>query len=480
MLLRMVMALLAGLSIISACRAQSSEESSAPPEVSRFGQRYDAFLLIFADLGFEKGSLSELAQRRDRGVGWTLVMLGETPLIGDLPIDLSDFVRSGGSLFVATDGPTNFPLAGGPHFRVVAGPVEAVKNSDAYQDLAACPLITNFRRESSLFLGVNQLALNLPGFIAGGDSANWTMARFPKSVNIGMFAPAVMAGGDFGSGRFLVSADQSLLTNEMIEEADNARFADNVAIWLRHDIKARPDDAPPRVVVLIDRKEVPSLIDERFISGKWADTPPTNELINELLHGLQEEDALNEIFREGEASLSSNGPWPVRQFLIIAIASMVAALLVWRILSARKTETPQAIVPVAEEDWAASLSPTEMASLVRAHRLIEMREREFRQIGNFSLPLELLARSFFSDHCVGDEWMRRMPTFAIRGTLLERWAARRDVARLWKHATGVDRRHVSQQKFDFWKARISRLDSMVESSAMRGGASDSSLLAGNS
>lgn len=478
MVYRLIVAALMGWPVATVSLGQAIDGAPSSSEVSRFGQRYDAFLLIFADLGFEKGSLTELVQQVGGGVGWTLVMLGETPLAGDLPFDLSEFVQSGGSLFVATDGPTNFPLAGGPHFRVVAGPVEAVKSSDAYQDLAACPLITNFRRESTLFTGVNQLALNLPGFIAGGDSANWTMARYPKAVNIGVFAPAVIAGGDFGSGRFLVAADQSLLTNEMIQEADNARFAYNLAIWLRHELKPRPNDAPPRIVVLIDRKEVTSLIDERFISGKWTETPPTNELINELLHGLQEEDALNEIFREGEASLSSNGPWPVRQFLVITTASIVAALLVWRILSSRKTDAPQSIAPVAEEYWTASLSPTEMASLVRAHRLIEMREREFRQIGNFSLPLELLAKSFFRHHCDGDDWIRQLPKFVVLGSLLEKWAARRDIRRLWNHATGAEHRHISRQKFDFWKARISRLDSMIESPATRRGASPSSLLAG--
>ena len=216
-------------------------------------------------------------------------------------------------------------------------------------------------------------------------------------------------------GRFLVIADQSLFTNEMIEEADNARFADNVATWIAA-IPSGETQSPPKIVVLADRKEVVSLVDDRFISGEWTSTPPTNELINELLHGLQEEDALNAIVREGEDSLSVNGPWPVRQFLLIVSTAVIAAILVWRILSARKVDPPRSLEPAIEEEWVSSLKPEEAASLVRAHRLIEIRQREFQEIGNFSVPLQQLAAALFDRYFGNSVWPDQIPRipFGVR------------------------------------------------------------------
>ena len=478
MIQRSIVAVLIAVFTVTIASAQEDSETTLPGEVSRFGQRYDAFLLLFADRGIQKSTLAELAPHGESGAGWTLVILGVAPSVSELPIDLTRFVQSGGSLLVATDGPAVIPFDGGPHLRIYPGPVEAINSADGYREITACPLITNLKRESPLFTGVNQLALNLPGFLAGGDSASWTLARFPKAVNIGVFAPAVIAGGSMGKGRFIVAADQSLFTNEMIEESDNARFADNVVSWVTANQTA--DQSPTKVVVLVDRKEVPSLIDDRFVSGQWKANAPTNELINELLHGLQEEDALNEIVREGEASLSSSGPWPVRQFVLIVSTSVIAALMVWRILSARQENLPRSVQPALDEEWVSSLSPEEAASLVRAHRLIELRERDFKQVGNYANPLEQLAVEFFDRRFGVKNWPDQLPRLLFHGSVWERLGARRDTARLWKLAKSGETGFISRQKYEFWKDRISRLDSMMEMPSQGDGTSDKNLLAGNS
>ena len=88
MVCRLKAAILFAACAVTLAQAQEKVSATSEGEVSRFGQRYDAFLLLFADRHFEKSTLAHLTPFSKEGKGWVLVILGEAPLFSDFPLDL--------------------------------------------------------------------------------------------------------------------------------------------------------------------------------------------------------------------------------------------------------------------------------------------------------------------------------------------------------------------------------------------------------
>jgi hypothetical protein len=440
--------------VVSAILAGSAVAQDPPEsDADRFVKRYDAFQLLWADQGVTLAPFAEFHRApADAWEQFTLVIVGEAPNLAALEIDWNSRLLRGMSLLIATDNDLSLPLDREDRVLVAAGPFRATDPSAAYLNRPDQPVIRRFKT-SPLFESVALLALKEPGVILGERLSAWELAYLPRAVNVPWESRVAVAGGERGKGRFLVVADQSLFTNEMIREAHNARFADNAVRWLIHDRPA----THRRLVVLSDRRELSSLIDERFLSGQWGRVPTTNELLNELLVGLEEEDIPNQLLRDVQASASQPTPTVARSVLLVLFGSVFAASLVWRILGSRQPALPPPTQSDDNEIWTRGVGAEPI--LLRSDRLLEAREKDWRAVGNYADTLATLARETFL-HRLGPDWVQRPPRLAAP-TLLDAWSQRRTVRFLWKLARGQARPVVTEQKFRFWRDRLTQLDTMM-------------------
>ncbi len=445
--------------------AQPTETQPAETETEEFpgfGNRFDAFLFLWAnplsnDRQVTLRSLDELRkQQPSEFSAWTLVLLGNGPSPDQLGIDASTFVRSGGSLLVGTDRAMTLSLGRPPRFNIKAGPIQASLDSSIYQGRLSCPLVTEFRRSHELLAGIQRIALNLPGFFAQDQSEAWGIAYLPVASNVDRRWRVWLTAGDLGQGRFVASADQSVFSNEMIQEADNVRLADNTVRWL---LEKKP--ASSNLVCLVEGRELTRLVDERFVTGDWQKRPPTSEILNELLRGLQEEDVPNAIAREAQASISSFHPWIVRQIGMIVLGSVMGALLAWRILGAREASSPMTL-PSHSDGWVPGFDRPSIAGLPRADRILDARQKEMATSDNYRPQLGRETRLALDRWFGIDGWRGGMPNPTLRQpTWWNRRRARLRLRTLDRLAQGDSAEAVSERKFRYWQSEIQRLDSMM-------------------
>ena len=202
------------------------------PKIEPFG--YDGFRLMLQQQGLTNVQL-QLASAMQTPEETVVVFLGDLSQAFRIRHELTEFVDHGGALLVATDlggnrKPIRLPwmysstfLAERMRFRpgdlFLAG----------YED---CPRVTRIApaAASGLFEGVESLAANRPGYLRASSEVQ-AVAWLPRAVGSDR-AEALIATARKGTGRLLLIADHSLLINEMLVHADNARFASNVASWL--------------------------------------------------------------------------------------------------------------------------------------------------------------------------------------------------------------------------------------------------------
>jgi hypothetical protein len=450
--------------VLVGAQVPDSSGSASPDlsKASRFGERFDAFLLLWQDRQANLRKWDELvSQPGPNFADWTLLLLGDVPRWADLGIDPSSFIRGGGKLLVASDRSTSLPL--GPSLQILHGPIRSSREESSYKGNAACPLVTEFRREHPVMSGIEQIALNLPGVFAGGDSAAWGIAYLPRTLDVRLRSRVWLVGGELDQGRFIASADASIFTNEMIQEADNARLADNIVSWLSANSKGKAGN----VVCLIHGREVGSLIDERFINGNWVNHQPTKEILNELLRGLQEEDVPNAILREAQTSLNESSPWIVRQLGIIIIGSVMGAMLAWRILGARDAREPIVPPTASQEGWVPALDRSATAALPRADRILETRHKETLIIRDFRQQLRQQAVRCLDGWFGPGQWRQAThgPWPPAESIPPVHWWKRRQITQslrgLRRLASDSAAEHVHERKFRFWKSRIDWLDTII-------------------
>lgn len=445
--------LMLGIALLSAPPLASQE----PGPADRFGSRYDAFQLLWADRGVELGTLEEMRQseRPDR---WVIVSLGADLNWPSLGIDLGRFVGLGGSLLCASDGDSTFLFGPRGRLRIFASPIQVIDRAETLHGDPDLPKVTPADRQHPVFAGVQRLAFQNPGVIVGPDVADRALATLPRMINIRFTNRVAIAGGTWEQGRFLLVADQSVFSNRMIREWDNARFADNVVDYLLAD--RNPKNV--KLLLITDRREQSELVDERFVSGDWGKTPSMRELLNELLGGLQQEDAFNEILRTGQAGISDKGPWTARRVVLIVLASIALASIVWSILSARRDDPPLKEALARSDPWTPT-SPTGTASgIVPADRIVEFRQRELNQLDNYAVPLAEMARDFLNRNFGSGGWQEGIESPRLRGGAWRRWSAGRQLRKLREIALTTAPSNVSPTLFRTWQDRIRQLDTMMK------------------
>jgi hypothetical protein len=164
--------------------------------------------------------------------------------------DLLRFVREGGRLLIADEGPASAEILGALGLRLVPAPAGP---SGPLPGVPGIGVVTP--RATGVFEGVGRLFVNHPAGFAPVDYD--AAARFDDGTPFAFHVAA-------GHGAVLAVADSSLFINLMQSVPDNARFAANVAGWLSED-GARP------VTLLAGTDEV---------TGRYAGVAPPDEALS--------------------------------------------------------------------------------------------------------------------------------------------------------------------------------------------------------
>jgi hypothetical protein len=443
-------------------------QGPAPPAepISEFGGRYDAFCLVFADAGVPLGRLAELQRAQESEFDrWILVVLGDPRKVVEGGLDLTKFVRAGGTLFFAHDRESLVTV--GKRTAVLPGPILTAGPADRFLGRPDFPLVRDFLGGDGLFDGVRVIATNHPGRVESEEREWQGLASYP-SVPLAR-AEIFAAARREGRGRFLVAADPSVFTNEMIQEADNARFAENIVGWLA----GGREPASLRAAVLLDGASISSWIDERFASGDWR-TRDFDALgaLNELIAGLQEEDLLNALVREGQDSLSprrgSSGerdPRPVRQAVLIVLAAAVLSATICRLFAARRTEPPPSLETTFGRNWTPGEAAHEAGGLAPADRLLEHRQLDLARQGNYAALLQELSVQFWDRRFRDVDWRAAPPRITTR---MDFWSSRRAAKQLrdlWRTAVGGRDSRVREDEFRRRGAQMAELDRLLRRGA---------------
>lgn len=449
-----------------AASAWPQDLAAAAEPISEFGLRYDAFCLMFADAGLPLSRLADLQRAPESEFDrWILVILGDPRKVVVGGPNLTEFVRAGGALLFAHDEESLVTV--GKRILILPGPILTADPADRFQGRADFPLVRDFLGGGGLFNGVRVIATNHPGRVESEEREWQGLASYP-SVPLAR-ADAFAASRREGRGRFLVVADPSVFTNEMIQEADNVQFAQNAVAWL---VGGR-DPASLRTAVVIDGSSLSSWVDERFASGDWRrrDFDALGAL-NELLSGLQEEDLLNELVREGQESLSprrgrseERDPRPVRQAALIVLAAAVLSAAIWRLFVARRIESPLAVELLVGRTWTPGEAALESGGLAPADRLLEQRQLDLARQGNYAAVLRELAIRFWDRRFGSSDWRASPPRVTTR---LGFWSSRRASRRLsdlWRIAVEDPDAFVSEDEFRRRQAQMAELDRLLRRGA---------------
>lgn len=256
---------------------------------------------------------------------------------------LTNFVRTGGALLVASD------LRGQrirkasicntwvrEQQRWLSGKKEMEQY--AYHDFPDCPVVSRFGRgkEPELFEGVQNLVTNRPGAIRNSDQAT-NVAWLPMSGS-----PALMCVKRQGKGKMLFVADHSLFVNEMLVHGDNARFVNNVTEWLCDSEKRQ------RLVLIHDGNVLhdwtfgespPSIPLSSLLRaaryGSLANLPMGDSVLpflNEAVSRSQQENEFNKALRKGASAMA--GGRGVR-LGVLALASLLLAWFIGWLIATR-------------------------------------------------------------------------------------------------------------------------------------------------
>lgn len=422
--------------------------AAAQEEAPDFGKRYDAFYLLFADEGFPLASFSDMDLANARAhdySGWVLICLGDAESILSYP--LPRFVASGGSVLIATEQRASvLDLVD-----VRPSLVEASAPDDVFDGRAYCPIVRDFLSTSGLFEGIGALVTNRPAYLRTREGSQWSdIAKLPGSSSVG--PQTVIAARIYGDGRVLISADPSIFTNEMIRVGENAEFALNVASWLAQG----RDPRTMRVVVLDDGRPLDDWVDDRFLTGQWENISLW-DLLNELLVGLEEENAFNQMLADAQGTLPVEG---IRQAALILLSVAVLAALVWRMLASRwPAETIPGAPPIPKV-WSLS-TPVFEGAFVAADRLLEHRQREIARLGNYAAPLRELARSFLTRRFGERDWLRAHPRVKTRLGFWSAWRTRRQIRTLLELAAGRGPDFIPRDQFQSWRSRIALFEGLL-------------------
>lgn len=406
-------------------------------------------LVLLPDWGFAQGDMTTLARdthifRRlfhNRGCTPTvdfrelennpretvLVILGDMTILRS--IEITEWVRQGGSLLLATDRGLiqDHPLGFG--LRLYGGPacyVRLAEGPGTYRGLET-PFVVPTHDGPALFNAgldtLNRVATNRSGYLVERNPHLPVIARFPPSAMVtrrygNSLELAFAMAGELGPGRALVMADHSVFINAMLWQTDNQNldFAFNCVDWLTEKGRRKHvffnDEGIPQESFDIPLKEIPV-----------PPLPPPEALVgafNQVMAGLERENRFNELIYH-----LSNGTISKERAAALAIISLsfMMGLLGLQRLSAAKHRREHGTVPLTAS----------VANLELGRPIHELRSEALSERGNYWEAAHELAIDIFepllATHAPGGRLQ-----VASAGSFWQNRRWRRQVQDLWRLA----------------------------------------------
>ncbi len=400
---------------------------------------FEGFRLILMQKGLHTPLILEV---RHHNLNWpgaketVIVAVGDTSRLWRQIGEPEAYLNAGGALLIATDGGDAVSLARlNLEFR--AGPIVAEAEAALSPGFEDCPLVTKVRGAHPLFRGITQVATNRSGYLTRVEPVAIrlpppppiTLAWLPNGRVHGevqpLAEPPLMMTFDDRvfprGGRLLAIADQSIFINEMLmlKEADNGRFAWNVANWLTEGGRRKyvyfyvdGQLQPELKLIFFPDEQIPFSWD--MLSGMTL-----NQFLNFtnlFIRNVEENDVVNQIV--GRKPDAEGGA--VWQGFLVSGAAVLLLIGSWRLIRGR------------------SRLPARLAFADDGPLLLR-REAEALGEGNFGETAHLLARSLFPTK---DAPVPEGP----EGTWWQRWTHRRRVRRLRRLAAAPPDRRISARK----------------------------------
>jgi hypothetical protein len=383
-------------------------------------------------------------------------------------------------LLIATDRGVA-PAAEEFNVKFIHQPVLAGPGVECYPDQPDCPVVRDFTEGSSLFEGIEVLALNRSGWLQAPEivPGRSTSARLPEGVTFAgqpVDGQPVVYGAAEGprGGRFLFAADHSIFINEtMLNENDeplNASFANNVVDWL---IAGRETESL-KVLFLEDGKAIEEWIDPRYLTGDW----PTSTFQEKMK-------ALEDLLRIGNAFIrdqqSQRDPhtgltrynqavrnWESRQrpgsFLKAALWGVAAFLalttLAWLLGRRRRPLQHQPTAAAADGKPTPPPPYGPKSEDDPAHRsLLDRRRVEMLEEGHYVDLARRLSRVWMTQQLGSPPSGAPVDLPGLRRTnrhLLQRWR------QAWTLATDASHPAMSLRDFQKFRADLAALQSRIE------------------
>jgi hypothetical protein len=371
-----------------------------------------------------------------------LIVLGETEVLGRLPMKLKDFLEQGGAALVATDRPTadNKPAAEQLEWdlgvQVVPDQVRLADNLAplGYKGLAECPKLQPVPgAEPSLFPPISRFAVatNRPSYLhqskrltAGSGLA--LIASLPAgcttevSARMGWRPSSVplpfAVAGKVGKGRLVVLADHSIFIDSMLYPKDtaNAAFAENCVAWLTEGGR-QPRDR----VLFYEEGEIRKKFDVLPVRNEPINLPPVEKLVplvDRFLADAERTDTFDRILRD----LVPSQVWLVVWLVVLTLGLGCYGFV--RLSGAR--HRPEA---------GAALLATALVQNAAAGATTEQRHRALLAGGNLWEAARPLCRACFAGLAAG---AARPEVEVSAGNWWQRRTLRRRVLRLWDLAHG--------------------------------------------
>jgi hypothetical protein len=382
-------------------------------------------------------SVQELAATDPREA--VLVVFGDTAMLFEVEFfigRLKEFKKRGGAILIATDRPDQGRLQ--ELGLQVTGRDIPIRG---YHGLSECPMLTDcLGSRHPLFAGLSEgIATNRPSELRLQNSDLQLLAGIHgvhiysgRELDVDYIAGS--AGGRGQTERVLIIAGHGVFLNGMIaqHDNDNFKFSCNCVGWLI-------DKGKRSRVLFIEEGKIQT--DFHPALSEMPPLPlPSNEVLNRLLRGLEEENRFNQLLLD----------FVPKSFLVqvlLAIGTFVLAVAGLRLLFLGRYRLEPGLPLVSR-----SLETT-------AYRLPLPAQRQADQVraGNLFETARTLARACF------EEWGAASggPPVVVATGWWRRWRRQRQVHRLWELAYGERAGPVSLRKLSRLRAELEELKAAV-------------------
>jgi hypothetical protein len=266
-------------------------------------------------------------------------------------------------------------------------------------------------------------------------------------------------GGEFGRGRLLVLADQSIFINVMMQQTDNANltFTAQCVAWLN------APEQRDRVLFLENGfARDPSDIKLRSLPNPPMPVPPSVDsllgMADPILADIEEKDILNRTL------VTLLPPERLRRWLLYLLTGGLIFYGLSRLRKGRHRVDPNT-----------PLLATAVARATPSDNPIEQRHRSLLESGNLWEPARMLSRQFF-ETMLGSEALNpkmqtagrlRLPPFQVSRRGVGGWLLGQRVRRLWRFANVTAPQAVSIRQFRKLTRRIAGLKDAARQGVLR-------------